>query len=81
MPESIPAELVQLRQRAECFATEVLIPHQTALAAGQCDQAAVRDAVTRAARDSGFFAMTQPQSAGGSEAGLLALTVVRDTLA
>lgn len=81
MPESISTELVLLRQRAERFAAEVLIPHQAALAEGRLDHATTRDIVTRAARDSGFFAMTQPKSSGGSEAGLLALTVVRDTLA
>jgi acyl-CoA dehydrogenase len=81
MPESLSAELVQLRQRAERFATDVLIPNQAELAAGRAERAAVRDIVTRAARDAGLFAMTQPKSHGGSEAGLLAMTVVRDTLA
>jgi alkylation response protein AidB-like acyl-CoA dehydrogenase len=81
MPESISAELVLLRQRAERFATVVLIPNQTALATGRVDRVAIRDEVTRAARGAGFFAMTQPRSCGGSEAGLLAMTVVRDTLA
>lgn len=81
MPESIPAELIDLRQRAEQFAVDVLLPHQADLAAQRLDRAAVRAAVTRAAKSAGFFAMTQPKSAGGSEAGLLAMTVVRDTLA
>ena len=80
MPESIPPELIALRQRAERFAADVLIPHQTELAAGT-DGSAVRDRVTRAARDAGFFAMTQPRAYGGSEAGPLALTVVRDAFA
>ena len=81
MPESIPAELVLLRQRAERFATDVLIPNQGELATGRATRPAIRDSVTRAARDAGFFAMSQPKSFGGSEAGLLAMTVVRDTLA
>ena len=81
MPESLPTELLQLRQRAERFAAEVLAPEQAAVEVAGEDHAAVRDRVTRAARESGFFSMTQPKSAGGSEAGLLALTVVRDTLA
>jgi acyl-CoA dehydrogenase len=80
MPESISAELVLLRQRAERFATDVLLPNQADLAAGRADHSAIRDSVTRTAREAGFFAMTQPKSYGGSEAGLLALTVVRDTL-
>ena len=81
MPESISPELVVLRQRAESFAADVLIPNQAELAAGRADRSAIRTNVIRAARDAGFFAMTQPKSYGGSEAGLLALTVVRDTLA
>ncbi len=81
MPESIPAELVALRQRAEQFASAVLIPAQRELAEGRALPDAVRGNVTRAARDAGFFKMTQPKNAGGSEAGPLAMTVVRDTLA
>jgi alkylation response protein AidB-like acyl-CoA dehydrogenase len=80
MPESLPAELVTLRERAERFAVEVLLPHQQARNTGSASLPVVRDAVTRAAREAGFFAMTQPKSHGGSEAGPLALTVVRDTL-
>jgi acyl-CoA dehydrogenase len=81
MPESLPDGLVQLRQSAERFAVDVLVPCQTALVAGDRDQTAVRDHVIRASQETGFFTMTQPRSAGGSEAGLLALTVLRDTLA
>ena len=81
MPESISTELVELRKRAERFASEVLMPNQADLAAGRADRSAVRSMVTRAARAAGFFAMTQPRSSGGSEAGLLATTIVRDTLA
>ncbi len=80
MPESISSELVALRERAERFARDVLVPKQNAIAAGSTD-ANMRAEVVRAARDAGFFAMTQPRSVGGAEAGLLALTVVRDTLA
>lgn len=81
MPESLSTELVQLREHAERFARESLLPGQAALAAAQAEPATIRDRVIRAAREAGFFAMTQPKSAGGSEAGPLALTVVRDTLA
>jgi len=42
---------------------------------------AVRERVIRASREAGLFGMTQPQSYGGTSAGALALTVVRDTLA
>jgi alkylation response protein AidB-like acyl-CoA dehydrogenase len=80
MPESITPELVELRERAQRFAHDVLLPNKAALASGAPD-AQARSNVTRAAREAGFFAMTQPRSVGGSEAGPLALTVVRDTFA
>lgn len=81
MPESLSQELVALRDRAERFAAEVLIPQQGALADGHMDAASVRAAVVTSSRDAGFFGMTQPKAYGGTEAGPLALTVVRDTLA
>jgi acyl-CoA dehydrogenase len=81
MPESLSPELMALRERAQRFATEVLVPSRRALEAVPGNAAATRTAVTRAARDTGLFAMTQPRSHGGSEAGLLAMTVVRDTVA
>src|SRR5215831_8089520 len=81
MPESITRELVELRDRADRFARDVLLPNKAAMAAPDADVARLRTTVVRAARDAGFFAMTQPRAVGGSEAGLLALTVVRDTLA
>ena len=80
MPESITRELVELRDRAERFAREVLVPNKPAMGA-DADPARARSIVVRAARDAGFFAMTQPRAVGGSEAGLLALTLVRETFA
>jgi alkylation response protein AidB-like acyl-CoA dehydrogenase len=80
MPESIAPELVELRERAERFARDVLVPNRAAMGA-DADHARARATVVRAARDAGFFAMTQPRAVGGTEAGLLALTVVRDALA
>ena len=76
MPESLPKDLAELRDRADAFARAVLVPNGAAMAAGNAD-AQVRANVTRAAREAGFFAMTQPRSVGGSEAGPLALTVAR----
>lgn len=81
MPESLSADLLRLRQSAERFAQEVLLPLQAALAEGQICPSEARNNVIRTSRDAGFFKMTQPKSAGGAEAGLLALTIVRDTLA
>ena len=80
MPESISRELAELRERSERFAREVLLPNKAAMAAGAAESQA-RANVTRAAREAGFFPMTQPRAVGGTEAGLLALTVVRDAFA
>lgn len=81
MPEFLSPELVALRERAERFASEVLLPNQRELAARSQQEAAIRTIVTRAARDAGLFAMAQPRSHGGSEATLLAMTVARDAIA
>ena len=81
MPESLTPELIALRMLAERFATDVLAPTQTELRAEAIAASAARARVTRAARDAGLYGMTQPKSCGGTEAGPLALTVVRDTLA
>src|SRR6478735_4615608 len=80
MPESLSDELVALRDRAERFARDVLVPNKVLMDAGS-GEVKVRADVIRAARETGLFSMTQPRSVGGNEAGLLALTVVRNTLA
>ena len=66
---------------AERFARDVLHSQQGCNGRGYRPKPKVRADVTRAAREAGLFAMTQPKIVGGTEAGLLALTVVRDTLA
>ena len=73
MPESLDDELMALRQRATSFAQSVLLP-----LAGQAD---ARAQVIAAAQAEGFYAMTQPREFGGTAAGPLALTVVREELA
>lgn len=80
MPESITGAIADLRERAQRFAHDVLLANSNAMAGGMAESQA-RVNVTRAAREAGFFAMTQPRSVGGTEAGLLALTMVRDTFA
>ncbi len=68
MPEQLTKELLVLRDRATQF-TRQLPALQSR-----------RDAIS-AARQAGFFQMTQPRRYGGSAAGPLALTVVREELA
>jgi alkylation response protein AidB-like acyl-CoA dehydrogenase len=73
VPEQLTDELQALAARARDFAARELLPR-----AGATDP---RPAVIAAAKAAGFFQMTQPRAFGGSEAGTLALTVVRDELA
>ena len=68
MPEQLTGELLALRDRAAQFA-------------GWLANAQDRREVITAAREAGFLQMTQPRQYGGSAAGPLALTVVRDALA
>ncbi len=68
MPENLSTELQALRDRA----TRFVAPLQAATD---------RRAAVAAAREAGFFQMTQPRRYGGSAAGPLALTVVREELA
>lgn len=77
MPESLTPELVELRDRVDTLARETLVP----LAGDESlDPGARRERVRAASRDAGLFGMTQPAEFGGSAAGALAMTVVRDTL-
>ena len=81
MPELLTPDLIELREAGERFATDVLLPTDLALERGETDPAAARQEVISAAKAAGFFAMTQPRQYGGSEASVLALTALRDTLA
>ena len=75
MPEQLDDDQQALAARARAFAATELLPRRDA------DPHEARAAVVAAAKAAGFFYMTQPRAYGGSEAGTLALTVVRDELA
>lgn len=83
MPEHVPPELAELRERVARFAEEELRP----LEAGAADDEEapenrdIRKAVAERSRRAGFFGMTQPRAFGGTEAGPLALTVAREAFA
>ena len=84
MPELLPTELRLLRDRADALARDVLVPLRESADRGQGGTGAAKALaaeVRAASKTVGLFAMTQPRAFGGSEASLLALTVVRDTLA
>ena len=79
MPENLDPEQNALRLAAETLITD-LMPLERALEAGEPVES-VRPRVIQASREAGFFGMTQPKAVGGSEAGALPLTVVREALA
>ncbi len=74
MPDFLDSEHTEVLRTAERLASEI---------AALVDQQAPGDlaaAVRQASRAAGVFGMTQPRALGGSEAGSLALAIVRDTL-
>lgn len=78
MPESLTPAQIELAARTDRFIAEQLRPLGRRHAD---DPDALRDAVIAASREAGLFAMTQPASHGGSEAGTVELTLVRERLA
>ncbi len=83
MPEHVPPELIELRERVARFADEELRPLESAAADDEeaPENRDIRRAVAERSRGAGFFGMTQPRDFGGSEAGPLALTVAREAFA
>ncbi|MEX1022901.1 MAG: acyl-CoA dehydrogenase, partial [Dehalococcoidia bacterium] len=69
-----------LRERLRAFIEEVR-PLEGGLDEEGPAPEDVRRQVRERSKELGFFGMTQPRSAGGSEAGALAMTVARETLA
>ncbi len=76
MPEMLTDTERELAERVRLFASEVLEP-----LASSAGESSARQRVIEASKEAGFFSMTQPKTFGGSEAGALALTIVRDELA
>ena len=83
MPEAIPPDLLDLRERIQRFAEEELRPleEQSSDDDEYTAESELRREVARRSREAGFFGMTQPKEFGGSEAGPLALTVAREAFA
>ncbi len=76
MPDHLTPELVSLRTLCQEFAQNTLLP-DTAHESPQASHARIR----HASKEAGLFTMTQPTAFGGTQAGQLALTVARETLA
>jgi len=79
MPESLPPELVDLRDRLAAFLEEIR-PWGEGLGEDGVPED-VRARVRERSKELGFFGMMQPAEVGGSESGPLALVVARETLA
>lgn len=78
MPEQLSEDLAALRERVDALAREELVPLRDDSTLDRRERTAKARQASKAA---GVFAMTQPTGFGGSAASLLALVVVRDTLA
>ena len=83
MPESLPTAVAVLRDQMQSLVDDHLRPLEDRLP--RDPHAAVPDEIAQATRQhsrhAGIWAMTQPANFGGVEAGTLALTAVRETLA
>ena len=74
MPDFLDAEHAEVLRTAERLADELAALTARAAAGG------IAAAVREASKAAGVFGMTQPAAFGGTEAGALALAIVRDTL-
>lgn len=81
MPEQLPQELLDIADRADRFAIDVLLPLKRAVLAGEVDARQARKSVIEHAKEVGFFQLTQPRSVGGTAASTLTLVTVIDALA
>ncbi len=81
MPESLAAQYIELRDRTREFIDKTLAPLEAQIEAREAIPAAIRRKLVEASQAAGFFGMTQPTVYGGTEAGPLAMTVIRETLA
>lgn len=75
MPELLTDNQLKLVERTQAFAERHLLPLDSGI------DATTRAQIVTAAQEAGFFAMTQPVEFGGTAAGALDMTIVRDTLA
>ena len=81
MPETIPAELLELRTRIQEFVRGELGPLALEVEPGAEVPRELAARVRERSRALGLFPLTQPTAFGGSGAGPLALTVAGEALA
>jgi alkylation response protein AidB-like acyl-CoA dehydrogenase len=75
MPDNLPEAVIAVKQRAEKFVEEIIVPLQD----DELSQAVAK--VRAASKEAGFFYKTQPVEFGGSPASTLELTVLRELFA
>ncbi|MFT7220963.1 MAG: acyl-CoA dehydrogenase, partial [Candidatus Azotimanducaceae bacterium] len=75
MPDNLPEGLLRVKQQAETFLSDVVEPLGRSVSINS--EAVVREA----SKAAGFYFKTQPQAYGGSPAGALELTVLRELFA
>ncbi|MGD9935614.1 MAG: acyl-CoA dehydrogenase family protein [Dehalococcoidia bacterium] len=75
MPETVPPDLLDLRSRIQSFLAALPVVGSDDVSADFADQVRARS------RDAGLFALLQPKSLGGDEAGPLARVVAWEALA
>ncbi len=78
MPENLSAEQLALKDAVDDFVEGTLRSLEAQL---EGDADTVRREVIQASKGIGLFGMTQPAAFGGGEAGIVELTVIRETLA
>lgn len=81
MPDNLPPALQESASKMQSFIEEVLLPIDASLAPGETVDAETAARVRDASKDAGFFFKTQPAEFGGHPAGVLELTMLRETLA
>ncbi|MCZ6503763.1 MAG: acyl-CoA/acyl-ACP dehydrogenase [Gammaproteobacteria bacterium] len=81
MPDNLPESLIAIREDAQQFVDEVLVPLAKDIDNEDPVPQAIQEKVLRASKDAGFFYKTQPTEYGGNPAGSLELTMLRETWA
>ena len=82
MPESLPIDLQNLQKKVQSFIDDVLVNIESNLDPNlnQSIPNSILDEVRIRSIENGVWGLTHPSEFGGSEANILEMTVVRETL-
>ena len=81
MPDNLPENVAASRKDADSFVENVLRPLEKELETTGAIPGEIQERVRAASKESGFFYKTQPSEYGGNPAGVLELTMLRETWA